>query len=282
MSKKLNVVIVGAHADDCELFAGGLALRYLKQGHCVTFIVVTDGSAGHHLLTKKQIIKRRYSETRKVADYLGIEYIVLNNPDGWLEADIENRKKFITILRQLKPDLVITHGTNDYHPDHRNTAILVADTAYMINVPLCVPDAEPVGKDVVYYAMSFKPQRDSNLTIILPIDEVVYEKLRIVSFHESQVFEWLPWIEKTSLGTLSTEAAERLQFLKSRYLPDWNRILSNYRQIYPEQFTKVSCSYVEAFEACPWGSVSDVGQLAKLFPFSDAVILNSEQRKHCD
>ncbi|MEN6385344.1 MAG: PIG-L family deacetylase, partial [Phycisphaerales bacterium] len=106
--QKLNIVVIGAHADDCELYAGGSVLQFLKKGHKVTFVVMTDGGAGHHQLSKEDIVKRRYLETRKVALRLGIEYIVLNNPDGWLEATIENRKNLITLLRKIKPDLIIT------------------------------------------------------------------------------------------------------------------------------------------------------------------------------
>ncbi len=273
MPEKLNIVIVGAHADDCELCAGGTALRYLAQGHNVTFVVMTDGSAGHHQLSKEQIAKRRYNETRKVAEYLGVEYIVQDNPDGWLEVSMENRKKLITIFRRLKPDVVITHGTNDYHPDHRNTATLVADTAYMVNVPLCVPDAQIIGKEVVYCTISFKPSRDGNLTIIVPIDEHVDEKLKIVSFHESQVFEWLPWIEKTHTGPFGNDIREKMSFLSDRYLPDFNKICQDYQSQITLAEGNRKFNYAEAFEVCNWGGGLNKNNAAVYFPFPDAIII---------
>ena len=272
MLKKLNIVIVGAHADDCEIYAGGIALRYLELGHNVTFIVMTDGGAGHHQNSREEIIKRRYNETREVADYLGIEYIIQDNPDGWLEASIENRKKLIRLLRQLKADLIITHNINDYHPDHRNSAVLVADTAYMVNVPLCMPDQEPIGKDVVYCTINFKPSADYNLAVMVPTDGYIDEKLKLIAFHESQVFEWLPWIEKTHIEPLGNDHDEKMSFLRQRYLPEWNKIYENYSFLIKDKIIQNTFKYAEVFELCPWGFQLTSSDIKKYFPFDDAVV----------
>ncbi|MBE9517920.1 MAG: PIG-L family deacetylase, partial [Bacteroidetes bacterium] len=44
----LNVIVLGAHPDDCEGDAGGLALLYAKLGHNVKFVSLTNGDAGHY------------------------------------------------------------------------------------------------------------------------------------------------------------------------------------------------------------------------------------------
>ena len=278
MQEKLNVVFVGAHPDDCEIHAGGTAIRYIKSGHKVTFISTTNGDAGHYQIERKTLEQRRYRETRAVADLLGIEYVVMDNHDGQLEPKIEVRQELIRILRILEPDLVFTHGLRDYHPDHRYTAQLVADTAYMLNVPLCVPEV-PVttNKNIVYCHVSYKPASDMNLVVIVPVDNYIEKKLRCVHLHASQVYEWLPWIEKTAdPSDIPTDEEGRLDFLRNRYLSEWEQVCLNYLPIISDQAVK-SClrkiRYVEAFEASSWGFALTVDNVGEYFPFADSIVL---------
>ena len=44
----LNILVFGAHPDDCDIKAGGIAALYVQQGHRVQFVSVTNGDAGHH------------------------------------------------------------------------------------------------------------------------------------------------------------------------------------------------------------------------------------------
>ena len=60
---------------------------------------------------------------------------VLDVPDGHLEATLENRLKVIRLIREFKPDLVITNRPNDYHADHRYASQLVQDASFLLMVP---------------------------------------------------------------------------------------------------------------------------------------------------
>src|SRR5258707_11189308 len=46
--QRLRVLVFGAHPDDCDFTAGGVAALYARQGHQVLFISVTNGDAGHY------------------------------------------------------------------------------------------------------------------------------------------------------------------------------------------------------------------------------------------
>ncbi len=45
--KTINVVVIGAHPDDCDLDAGGTAIKFAQLGHRVLFVSTTNGDAGH-------------------------------------------------------------------------------------------------------------------------------------------------------------------------------------------------------------------------------------------
>src|SRR2546430_15975007 len=44
---KLRIICFGAHPDDCELQAGGVAAMWAAKGHKVKFVSVTNGDIGH-------------------------------------------------------------------------------------------------------------------------------------------------------------------------------------------------------------------------------------------
>src|SRR6185437_10422610 len=129
----LRVLVFGAHPDDPDATAGGVAALYGQAGHEVMFVSLTNGDAGHHEIGGVELAKRRYAEAQAVARTLGLTaYQVLDNHDGELEPSLTNRRQVIRIIREFTPDLILTPRPNDYHPDHRYTSVLVQDAAYMV------------------------------------------------------------------------------------------------------------------------------------------------------
>ena len=142
---KLRVIAFGAHPDDCDIKFGGTAIRLAKAGHAVKFVSVTMGDAGHQTLGGTALARRRYLEAQEAARRFGIQaYQILDNHDGELMPTLEVRRQVIRAIREWKADIVISPRPNDYHPDHRYTAVLVQDAAYMVVVPNTVPDTAPL------------------------------------------------------------------------------------------------------------------------------------------
>jgi len=275
MARKLSIVIVGAHPDDCEWAAGGITVLYRQLGHRVTYIHMTNGDAGHHAMTREQLKARRHEETRKVAEYLDVDFEIMDNHDGGLEPTLQNREALIRLLRKYEPDVVISHPLDDYHPDHRYTGQLVLDTGYMLGVPLCVPDAPPVKKDIVYCHVSFKPEKDVPATIIVPVDEQLDKKINAFHLNTSQVYEWLPWTENIPPEKVPADEQGRLEFLKKWALPIWGKITENYRNqlnshLGPEKAAKIKQAEVFAASFC--GSPLTPENAREYFPFPEAII----------
>lgn len=76
------------------------------------------------------------------ARILGTTAGALDNHGGELEPTLEHRRKITRLIREWNADLVLSPRPNDYHPDHRYTAVLLQDAAYMVTVPHFCPDAQ--------------------------------------------------------------------------------------------------------------------------------------------
>ena len=275
MAKKLNVVVVGAHPDDCEEWVGGLTIRYRESGHRVTYITTTNGDAGHHAMNREETRRHRYEESRKVAKCLDIEYVVMDVHDGCLEPTLENRLALISLLRKCDPDMIITHSLNDYHPDHRYTAQLVSDTAYMLNVPLCVPDVPIVKRPVVYCHISFMPQDNASTTVLVPVDKQMDKKLLAIHQNTSQMYEWLCWVDGIDLDTIAPDENGRLKFLRRQWDVPWLKITESYREKIRYHLSAEAARetrYIEAFTASSLGFPLTPANAREYFPFSDALV----------
>ena len=189
-----RLLFFGAHPDDCDILCGGTAIQWARAGHRVKFVSVTNGDTGHFRLSRAETAARRRKEAEASGRIGGFEYEVLNHCCG-LECNLDNRYELVRIIRAFQPDVVISHRIWDYHPDHRATAQLVMDTAYIVMVPHYCEDTPIPGKSPVY-AFSydrFQDPRGHRTDAIVEFDSVLEQKLALLDCHASQYYEWLPW-----------------------------------------------------------------------------------------
>src|SRR5712691_3411116 len=147
---KLRIICFGAHPDDCELQAGGVAALWAAKGHHVKLVSVTNGDVGHWREAGGPLARRRTAEVEAAAKILGITTEVLDIHDGELLPTLENRRTLTRLIREWKADLVFGPRPNDYHPDHRYTGVLVQDAAYMVTVPHFCPDVPYLKENPIF------------------------------------------------------------------------------------------------------------------------------------
>jgi LmbE family N-acetylglucosaminyl deacetylase len=265
---KVNIVVIGAHPDDCDIDAGGTAILFAKAGHNVLFVSVTNGDAGHHEKGGGALAKIRRAEAEEAGKRFGVKYIVLDNHDGELMPTLDIRLNIIRLIRQWNADVVIGPRPNDYHPDHRNTAILLQDAAYMVIVPNVAPDTPPLKKNPVflYTEDGFQKPTPFQPDIAVDITSVFDQKIYAMAAHESQFFEWLPWTNGTLDKVPSTET-ERLKWLADWRKPKINdKVMQSLVKWYGTEKAS-SVKYAEAFEICEYGRRPSDEEIRKLFPF---------------
>ena len=264
---RLRVIAFGAHPDDCDEMAGGLAAKYVAAGHLVKFVSVTNGDAGHYEEGGGALARRRRAEAQEAGRRIGIVYDVLDNHDGELLPTLEVRRQIIREIREWKADLVLAPRPNDYHPDHRNTAVLVQDASYLVTVPNLVTDVPALKKNPVflYFSDHFTRPQPFRPDIVVSIGDVFDKKIDMLDAHVSQMYEWLPWHDGI-LDRVPKDPAARKKWLAgqrpSRVEPEWTKVLE---QFYGAQAGSVQ--HAEAFEITEYGRQPDRTEIRKLFPF---------------
>lgn len=270
VANPLRILIIGAHPDDCEIKAGGVTALYRAAGHQVKFVSVTNGEAGHQRIPPEELAALRKAETDAVARLMGIEYEIMGNRDGQLMPTVEARFELIALIRRYKPDLILTHRPNDYHPDHRATSTLVCDAAYMVIVPHIVPEVPALRVNPVIAYLSDHFQRPSPFapTVVIDVEPVLESILDQMECHRSQFYDWLPYT-LCQESDFPTDPTEQRRYL-SHFYENFNGPLADrYRGLVVETYGQERGSkirYIEAFEPCEYGSPLTDANKKTLFP----------------
>lgn len=123
-----RALVITAHPDDVDFGAAGTVAALTESGVAVTYCLVTDGDAGgfDESFPRSSMAPRRRDEQTSAAKEVGVsDLIFLGQPDGRLEAGLDLREKLSRVIRQVRPNRVITqHPVRDLtrihasHPDH--------------------------------------------------------------------------------------------------------------------------------------------------------------------
>lgn len=264
-----RVIVICAHPDDAELTTGGTSILFSRLGYKIKCVSLTNGNKGHYEGTKNEIAIRRYNETQEVKKRMNCEYEILNNEDGELEANLKNRMEVIRLIREWKADIVITHPPYDYHPDHRNTSLLVQDAAFLVNVPKILPEVPALEQSPLFlytrgrYVNPLKSQPD----IVVDITPVVEEKAYIIDAHASQIYEWLPWINRNNDSIPQTQEG-KIEYILREYVLKRGEIKEKDRPVVEKWYGNRAkeVKTIEAFEICEFGRTVNDQDIRELFP----------------
>lgn len=274
MTEQLRILVVGAHPDDADIKTGGTSAKWCDLGHTVKLVSLTNGRAGHHTMPGPELARRRMAEAQAAAAVIGATYDVLDIPDGELDDRLEYRHRVIRLIRSFRPDLVITHRTTDYHPDHRFAGLLVQDAAYLLTVPAVCPDVPhlPWMPVILYFSDAFRKPCRFEPHVVVDIEDTIDRMIEMLHCHASQFYEWLPYNaghpnevpagDEARRAWLGERIRRRIRLLADRYR---DAVVRTYGA---ERGGQVQ--YVEAFEVSEQGAPLDEAARARLFPFLPA------------
>lgn len=269
VQRPLKLLVLGAHPDDAEFHAGGMAANYVAMGHSVNLVSVTDGGAGHHRRSSMELVLLRRQEARRAGEILGIPYQTWDFPDGHLQPTLVLRAHIISEIRRYQPDLVLTHRPWDYHPDHRAVGQAVQDASYMVTVPLVVPESPYLRRDpvVAYMCDLFTKPYPLQPDIVLDISDQLPTIIRMLACHHSQFFEFLPFNQRLE-NTMPTDESARHAWLTDWYqsliAPRADRFREALVSRYGERGNQVR--YIEAYEISEYAGSLSPEDRQRLFP----------------
>ena len=126
-TRKLKVLVVGAHPDDPETGCGGTIARYADEGHDVAVLYLTRGEVGLKGKSREEAAEIRTNELEKACDILDARPLFGGQIDGHTEVTGERYARFQEIVKAENPDVVYTHWPIDIHRDHRAASLLTYD-----------------------------------------------------------------------------------------------------------------------------------------------------------
>jgi LmbE family N-acetylglucosaminyl deacetylase len=272
--QRLRILIIGAHPDDGDIKAGGTAARWTALGHVVQFVSLTNGQAGHQTIHGPALARRRQSEAQAAAAVIGATYTVLDHPDGELDDRLEYRHQVIRLVRSFRPDLIISHRSTDYHPDHRFAGLLLQDASYLLTVPAVCPDVPHLASCPVILLFSDAFAKPSRFEphVVVDIEDGLDRLIAMLHCHASQFYEWLPY-NAGYLDQVPEGDENRRRWLAGRIGQRIRPLAERYRDLVIRTYgleRGAQVRFIEAFEVSEYGAPLDALAWARLFPFLPA------------
>lgn len=188
-----TVLVVQAHPDDAESWCSGTLKLLQNKGYKIVIASMTAGGLGGVDTNEQETMAIRKMEAARSAEVLGAEYYCLDERDGYVFDSLETRIKVLSLIRKVKAGIVFTHIPDDYHADHRATALITdvaAMEATLANAPC---DEKPLEKTPLFYhtaPMTLKGPLGNAVPapqFFVDITSVLTTKMDMLSCHKSQI-----------------------------------------------------------------------------------------------
>ncbi len=181
MIEPLDVLAVMAHPDDAEIFCGGALIKSAEAGQRTGVLDLTAGEAG-----SQGTVETRAREASEAAAVMGLaDRRCAGLADSGLVNDQGSRLVVATMLRTLRPRVVVTHWTEGRHPDHRAAASLARDASFLAGLKKFPAAGTPHRPDKVVYTLAFR-EDPVKPTFVIDITNQMERKLEALSAYGSQ------------------------------------------------------------------------------------------------
>jgi len=188
---------IAAHPDDIEFVMAGTLILLRDAGWQIHYMNVANGCCGSTEWSATHTAEVRAREGLAAADLIRAEFHPSLVNDLEIFYNDETLKRLAAIVREVAPQIILTHAPVDYMEDHINTCRLALSAAFtrgMPNYPT-IPPREPITGPVTVYHAQPHGNRDPLGAVIRPamfvdISSVLEEKTKMLACHKSQK-QWL-------------------------------------------------------------------------------------------
>ncbi len=184
----IKILAVGAHPDDVEIGAFGTLDTCVKRGDQVIVCSISNGNMGSTTIPRKELERVRLIEAAKASNVIGAHYTCLLFDDTTLSADNDEQvKKLTELIRSIRPEVIITHGEDDMHPDHGQANRLVLKSAVLSCLAHYECDSPPLSVMPSIYYMESVEGREMRPDIYVDISSSFENKIKALGEHASQL-----------------------------------------------------------------------------------------------
>lgn len=185
-----HVLCIQPHPDDMDIACGGTLAALANEGIQITYLTVTDGGAGTPVrLSEEALASSRRNEQMAAGAYIGVtDYRWLDYPDAQLLPEAELQADLIRVIRETKPDTVITVDPwlpYESHPAHRTVGLSAAAAVLFSGMPNISADQVDSGlaaHTVDRIAFAFTADPNTRIDVTSTWDR----KLKAIHSHQSQ------------------------------------------------------------------------------------------------
>ncbi|MCA9165727.1 MAG: PIG-L family deacetylase [Planctomycetales bacterium] len=192
-----TAIAVAAHPDDIELFMSGTLMLLRDAGFEIHYMNLANGCCGTTQYDRETIARMRREEARQAAASIGAVFHESICDDLAIFYDQPTLARVASVMREVAPEIVLTHSPTDYMEDHTNTCRLAVTAAFTRGMPnyVCDPPREPVSQKVTIYHAQPYSHHDPLRRLVTPdyfvdVSDVVERKVAMLACHVSQK-RWL-------------------------------------------------------------------------------------------
>ena len=174
-----------------EFTCAGTLLKFKKAGHEVTVCNVANGDMGHMTIMPEELRVIRRKETEDACAIGGFKSVCADFGDLTVNAsDVNQIRRLVAIIREERPDLIITHHPNDYCSDHCETSKLVFKASFDATCPHFMPECGPATDLMPLYYTDTEESINMIPTEYVDITDEMDKRIEMLRCHKSQ-FTWL-------------------------------------------------------------------------------------------
>jgi LmbE family N-acetylglucosaminyl deacetylase len=195
-----TAIAIAAHPDDIEFFMAGTLMLLGRAGYEIHYMNIANGCCGTTEYDVETITRMRREEAEQAAASIGAIFHKPLCNDLEIFYEQATLAKITSLIRDVAPEIVLTHSPADYMEDHMNTSRLAVSAAFcrgMPNFPVD-PPRDPVEQTVTVYHAQPYSHRDPLRQIVTPdlwvdVSNVLEEKVAMLARHASQKL----WLDKS-------------------------------------------------------------------------------------
>ena len=192
-----TVFAICAHPDDIEFLMSGTMMRLANAGYCLHYMNVANGCCGSTIHSPEETAHIRLQESQAAADFVGATFHPPLCNDLEVFYQKETLEQLTAIIRNVRPEIILTHSPTDYMEDHTNTCRLAVTAAFcrgMPNYPTKPPTGISTQNVTLYHAQPYS-HHDPLGNLIYPqyyvdVSDLQQRKQSMLALHASQK-EWL-------------------------------------------------------------------------------------------